>query len=63
MAALKANHRFAATKGASISLDEENNSLALSVYRPLASLDGDKMVALLEDFSSTLLSLRETLSA
>ncbi len=62
MEALKANHRFAATKGASLSLDKDDDSLALSIYRPLASLDGDKMVALLEEFSGTLLALRKTLS-
>ncbi len=61
LSALKANHRLAATKGASISLDEADGSLALSVNRPLASLDGPKMVALIEEFTATLLSLRETM--
>ena len=61
-AALKANHRFVATKGATISIDPDDGSFALSLYRPVAALDGEKMVSLLEEFTATLLSLRKTLA-
>lgn len=59
--ALKTNHRFLETKGATISIDPEDESLVLSLHRPLFSLDGEKMAGLLEEFMAVLLSLRETL--
>jgi len=60
LAALEANHRLAATLGAAVALDPDDDSLMLSLYRPLDTLDGEKMVALLEAFTAELLSLRET---
>lgn len=59
--ALKANHRFLETKGATLSIDAEDGALVLSVYRPLCTLNGQKMAELLETFMTALLSLRETL--
>lgn len=60
--ALKTNHRFLETKGATLSIDPEDESLVLSFHRPLHTLDGKKMAELLEAFMTVLLSLRETLS-
>ena len=59
VAALEANHRFAETKGATISLDDEDNSLALSMYLPLDILTAEFLVAKIEDFTTALLALRE----
>lgn len=58
LTALKANHRFAETKGATVSIDPDDGAFTLSVHRPVASLDGEKMTRLLEDFMSAILSLR-----
>ncbi len=59
VAALEANHRFAETKGATISLDDEDNSLALSLYLPLDILTAEFLVAKIEDFTTALFALRE----
>ena len=63
VAALEANHRLEATKGATVSLDEEDNSLVLSMYLPLDLLTAEILVSRLEGFMAALLSLRERLSA
>ncbi len=62
VAALEANHHLEATNGATISLDEEENSLALSMYLPLDLLTAEILVSRLEAFMTALLSLREKLS-
>ena len=59
VAALEANHQFAATKGATVSFDEEDNSLALSMYLPLGILTAEFLVAKIEDFTTALFALRE----
>ncbi len=59
VAALEANHRFAETKGATISLDDEDNSLALSLYLPLDILTAEFLVAKIEYFTTALFALRE----
>lgn len=59
--ALRANHRFAETKGSTVSIDPDDGSFVLSMHRPLQSLTGEKTARLLEDFMSVLLTLRETL--
>lgn len=58
--ALRTNHRFLETKGATLSINPEDNSLLLALHRPLGSLNGEKMAELLETFMATLLALRET---
>ena len=63
VAALESNHRLEATKGATISLDEEDNSLVLSIYLPLKLLTAETLVSRLEAFMTALFSLRERLSA
>ena len=63
VAALEANHRLEATKGATISLDAEDNSLALSIYLPLDMLTAESLISRLEEFMKALFSLRERLSA
>lgn len=63
VAALEANHHLEATNGATISLDEEDNSLALSMYLPLDLLTAETLVSRLEEFMTALLSLREKLTA
>jgi len=60
-AALKANDRFKATRGGTISLECENDRLALSRYVPIGGLTPDSLVALLEEFTSALLALRAAL--
>lgn len=57
MAALEANHRFAKTAGATISIDHDDGSLHLSESLPLAILTPESLVARLESFSSVLLAL------
>lgn len=61
-AALQANFRFEATNGATVSLDAESDSLALSRYIPLASLTPESLLDRIEEFSSALFSLRTTLA-
>ncbi|MBQ3749004.1 MAG: type III secretion system chaperone [Kiritimatiellae bacterium] len=61
LAALDANHRFKGTRGGTVSLDSANDTLVLSRYVPLDSLTPESFVALLEEFSSVLICLRDTL--
>lgn len=62
LTALKANHRFAETKGSTISIDPDDGSFVLALHRPLRLLDGVKMIQLLEEFIVVLLSLRKALA-
>lgn len=61
LAALKANHGFKATRGCTISLDQEEGRLVLSEYLPLQCMTPESMIAVLERFTSVLLSLRPVL--
>ncbi|MBR4223064.1 MAG: type III secretion system chaperone, partial [Victivallales bacterium] len=63
VAALEANHRLEATNGATISLDEEENSLVLSMYLPLDLLTAEALVSRLEAFMAAFFSMKEKLSA
>ena len=58
VACLKANHGFRATRGATISLDQDTRNLVLSRYLPFHALGPESLVAAIEEFSSALLSLR-----
>lgn len=59
--ALKANRGFKDTKGAALSVDPETNRFELSRYAMLEDLDPDKFVAMVEDFATTLVDVRERL--
>ena len=59
VAALEANYQFAGTKGATVSFDEEDSSLVLSMYLPLDILTAEVLVARIEDFTAALFALRE----
>lgn len=60
--ALRANYRFEETHGSTVSIDPEENAFVLSMYRPIQSLNGEKMARLLEAFMTVLLALREELA-
>lgn len=59
--ALKANSGFRDTKGATLSVDPETKRFELLQYAALEDLDPDKLVAIIEDFATTLVSVRERL--
>ncbi|MCR5413925.1 MAG: type III secretion system chaperone [Kiritimatiellae bacterium] len=61
-AALEANKSLSGGSGATVSMDADDGSFFIALYRPLDSLDGNKMVALMERFASELLSVREVLA-
>jgi len=58
LAALDANHRFKGTMGATVSLDSASDELVLSHYLPVDILTPRSFVAMLEAFSSALMSIR-----
>ena len=59
--ALGANRGFKDTKGATLSVDPETRRFELSQYAALEDLDPDKFVAMVEDFATTLVRVREKL--
>lgn len=59
--ALGANRGFKDTKGATLSVDPETKRFELSQYAVLEDLDPDKFVAMVEDFATTLVRVREKL--
>jgi hypothetical protein len=59
--ALKANRGFKDTKGATLSVDPETRRFELLQYAFLEDLDPDKFVAMVEDFATTLVNVRERL--
>ena len=59
--ALSANRGFKDTKGATLSVDPETRRFELSQYAALEDLDPDKFVAMVEDFATTLVHVREKL--
>ena len=61
MEALKANRSFRDTKGATLSVDPETRRFELSQYAALEDLDPDRLVAMVEDFATTLTQVREKL--
>ncbi len=61
MEALKANRSFKDTKGATLSVDPETKRFELSQYAALEGLDPDRLVAMVEDFATTLTQVREKL--
>ena len=58
VAALKANHLFEKTRGATLSLDPETEMISLSRFVPLAALTPEFLINLVEEFSSALVSFR-----
>lgn len=58
VAALKANHGFRATRGATISFDQDARNLVLSRHMPFQALTPESLVEAIEEFSSALLALR-----
>lgn len=60
--ALKANHMFQQTHGATLSLNEDDHCLQLTRYLPLAALSPDAMLQLLNDFATALVELQSALS-
>jgi hypothetical protein len=63
LAALEANKGFRETKGATLSVDTETNRFELSQYALLEDLSAESFVAMIEDFATTLVNLREKLEA
>ena len=61
MEALKANRGFRSTKGATLSIDPETRRFELTRYAKLEDLDPDKFVAMVEDFATALVDVRERL--
>ena len=61
MEALRANRGFKGTKGATLSVDPETKRFELSQYSFLESLDPDSFMAMVEDFATTLVNVREKL--
>ena len=59
--ALKANRGFRGTKGSTLSVDPETMRFELTRYAVLQDLDPDKLVAVVEDFATALVDLRERL--
>lgn len=62
MEALKANRGFRGTKGATLSVDPETKRFELSQYAVLEDLDPDRLVAMVEDFATTLTTVRGKLN-
>ena len=62
MEALKANCGFRDTKGATLSVDPETKRFELSQYAALEDLDPDRLVAMVEDFATTLTTVRGKLN-
>lgn len=62
MEALKANRGFRGTKGATLSVDPETKRFELSQYAALEDLDPDRLVAMVEDFATTLTTVRGKLN-
>ena len=62
MEALKANRGFRDTKGATLSVDPETKRFELSQYAALEDLDPDRLVAMVEDFATTLTTVRGKLN-
>ena len=60
--ALSANRGFKDTKGATLSVDPETRRFELSQYSALEDLDPDKFGAMVEDFATTLVHVREKLN-
>jgi len=61
MEALKSNRGFKGTKGATLSIDPEAKRFELARYVALGDLDPDKFVAIIEDFATALVEIRERL--
>lgn len=61
LAALKANRGFKVTKGSTLSVDPETMRFELTRYAVLDDLSPDKLVAIVEDFATALVDLRERL--
>ena len=59
--ALKANRGFKVTKGSTLSVDLETMRFELTRYAVLDDLSPDKLVAIVEDFATALVDLRERL--
>ena len=59
--ALKANRGFKVTKGSTLSVDPETMRFELTRYDVLDDLSPDKLVAIVEDFATALVDLRERL--
>lgn len=59
--ALKANRGFKGTKGSTLSVDPETKRFALTRYAILKDLTPDKLVAIVENFATALVDLRERL--
>ena len=59
--ALKANRGFKGTKGSTLSVDPETMRFELTRYAVLGDLDLEKFVAIVEDFATALVDLRERL--
>jgi len=61
MEALKANRGFKDTKGSTLSVDPETKRFELSQYALLEDLNPDKFIEMVEEFATTLVSIREKL--
>ena len=59
--ALRANSGFKDTKGATLSIDPDTNRFELSQYARLEDLTVDRFVAMIEEFATALVSVRERL--
>ena len=59
--ALKANRGFKGTKGSTLSVDPETMRFELTRYAVLEDLTPDKLVAIVEDFATAIVDLRERL--
>lgn len=59
--ALASNHAFAATRGATISLDTDDDSLHLSLYVGIERMTPELLLTKIGAFSSALFKLRESL--
>ena len=60
--ALKANRGFKGTKGSTLSVDPETMRFELTRYAVLEDLTPDKLVAIVEDFATAIVDLRERLN-
>ena len=59
--ALKANCGFKGTKGSTLSVDPETMRFELTRYAVLEDLDPEKFIAIVEDFATALVNLRDRL--
>ena len=59
--ALKVNRGFKGTKGSTLSVDPETMRFELTRYAVLEDLTPDKLVAIVEDFATAIVDLRERL--